>query len=41
VSVPNTETRLETEFARENGLSQEHLDGWRRYISGAEPADSG
>jgi molecular chaperone DnaK len=39
VSVPNTETRLETEFARENGLSKEHLDGWRRYISGAEPAD--
>jgi len=38
VSVPGTATRLETEFARENTLSQEHLDGWRRHISGLEPA---
>ncbi|MBN2024929.1 MAG: Hsp70 family protein [Pirellulales bacterium] len=37
VSVPDTSARLETEFARENTLSQEHLDGWRRYISGLEP----
>jgi molecular chaperone DnaK len=39
VSVPNTESRLETEFARENGLPKEHLDGWRRYISGAEATE--
>ncbi|MGQ9574128.1 MAG: Hsp70 family protein [Thermoguttaceae bacterium] len=37
VSVPRTESRLETEFTRENSLPKEHLDGWRRYISGAEP----
>jgi len=39
VSVPNTESQLETEFARENGLPKEHLDGWRRYISGAEATE--
>jgi len=37
VSVPNTTTRVETEFSRENCLPKEHLDGWRRYISGIEP----
>ncbi len=39
VSIPNTEAKVEAEFARENSLSKEHLDGWRRYISGAEPTD--
>ncbi len=39
VSLPNTETRLETEFARENGLPKEHLDGWRQFVSGAEATD--
>ena len=39
VSLPNTETRLETEFARENGLPKEHLDGWRQFISGTEPTE--
>ncbi len=39
VSVPNTDAKIETEFTRENGLPKEHLDGWRRYISGAEPTD--
>jgi molecular chaperone DnaK len=39
VSVPNTKSELETEFARENSLPKEHLDGWRRYISGAEPTE--
>jgi molecular chaperone DnaK len=39
VSLPNTDTQVETEFARENSLSKEHLDGWRRYISGSEPTD--
>ena len=39
VSVPDTESHLETEFARENGLPKEHLDGWRRYISEAEPTE--
>jgi molecular chaperone DnaK len=37
VSVPNTTSKVETEFARENSLPKEHLDGWRRYISGMEP----
>jgi len=39
VSVPDTESHLETEFSRENGLPKEHLDGWRRYVSEAEPTD--
>lgn len=37
VTVPNTETKVETEFARENSLSREHLDGWRQYICGQAP----
>jgi molecular chaperone DnaK len=37
VSLPKTDARAETEFRRENGLVKEHLDGWRRFISGAEP----
>jgi hypothetical protein len=37
VSVPNTTSKVETEFTRENSLPKEHLDGWRRYISGMEP----
>ncbi len=39
VIVPNADKELETEFARENSLPKEHLDGWRRYISGAEPTE--
>jgi molecular chaperone DnaK len=39
VSVPNADKEMEAEFARENSLSKEHLDGWRRYISGAEPTE--
>jgi molecular chaperone DnaK len=39
VSVPNAGKEMETEFTRENSLSKEHLDGWRRYIRGAEPTD--
>jgi len=39
VRLPNTSSEVETEFARENSLSKEHLDGWRRYISGLEPTD--
>lgn len=39
VNIPGAETQLETEFTRENGLPKEHLDGWRRYISGADPTE--
>ena len=39
VSMPNSDVHLETEFRRENALPKEHLDGWRRYISGEEPTD--
>jgi len=41
VTVPNTDSAVETEFTRENTLSQEHLDGWRWYISGKEPRARG
>ena len=37
VTVPDAASKIEAEFARENTLSQEHLDGWRRYIAGMEP----
>lgn len=37
VSVPQAGKEMETEFTRENSLSKEHLDGWRQYISGADP----
>jgi len=37
VTVPDTDAKVETEFTRENSLPKEHLDGWRRYISGEEP----
>jgi len=39
VVIPGTDTKVDSEFARENSLPKEHLDGWRRYISGAEPTD--
>lgn len=39
VSVPNTDSKVETEFTRENSLSKEHLDGWRNYISQMPPTD--
>ena len=37
VTIPNTDTQVESELTRENSLPQEHLDGWRQHISGAEP----
>ena len=39
VSVSDTDARIEASIARENSLSKEHMDGWRSYISGAEPTE--
>jgi molecular chaperone DnaK len=39
VAIPTADTKLDSEFTRENSLPKEHLDGWRQYISGAEPTD--
>lgn len=39
VVVPGTNRQVETEITRENSLSKEHLDGWRRFICGLEPTD--
>jgi len=39
VTVPDTDRQVEHEIMRENSLPKEHLDGWRRYISGTEPTD--
>ncbi|MFZ5828613.1 MAG: Hsp70 family protein [Planctomycetota bacterium] len=39
VKVPGAESHTETEIVRENSLSKEHLDGWRRYICGREPTE--
>ena len=34
VQVPQTNRQLDTEIVRENGLSKEHMDAWRQFISG-------
>ncbi len=39
VMIPGTETKVDSELRRENSLPKDHLDGWRQYISGAEPTD--
>ena len=39
VTIPNTNTKVDSEFTRENSLPKEHLDGWRSHISGAEPTE--
>ena len=39
VTVPGTDREVETQIVRENSLSKEHLDGWRRYICEMEPTD--
>ncbi len=39
VQVPQTDRQLETEIVRENGLSKEHMDAWRQYISGKKATD--
>jgi len=39
VEVPHANTKIETEFTRENSLPKEHLDGWRKYICGKDPTD--
>ena len=39
VSVPNTDSKVETEFTRENSLPKDHLDGWRHYISQMPPTE--
>jgi len=39
VNVPGTDRQVKTEIVRENSLSREHMDGWRRYICGLEPTD--
>jgi len=38
--APGTPDRqLETEIVRENGLSKEHMDAWRKFISGREATE--
>ena len=39
VSIPNTRGQGGGRVRRETTFPKEHLDGWRRYISGAEPTD--
>jgi len=39
VAVPDTTAEVTGEFSRETGLPKEHLDGWRKYISGKDPKD--
>jgi molecular chaperone DnaK len=39
VTVPETDREVETEIVRENSLSKEHLNGWRRYICELGPTE--
>jgi len=39
VQVPQTKRRFESEIVRENGLSKEHMDAWRQFISGKKPTE--
>jgi len=39
VSVAESQQEVETEIVRENGLSKEHLDGWRTFIAKAPLTD--
>ena len=38
VQVEGTAKQLQHEITRENSLTQEQLDSWRKYVSGLEPA---
>jgi molecular chaperone DnaK len=38
VQVEGTHKQLQHEITRENSLTQDQLDSWRKYISGLEPA---
>ena len=37
VRVEGTKAELQHELTRENSLTQDHLDSWRKYVSGLEP----
>ena len=37
VTVPDTDRQVATEIIRENSLSKEHMDEWRRHICGEPP----
>ncbi len=39
VTIPNTDRTVETEIVRENSLSKEHMDGWRKFICQMEATD--
>ncbi|MEN6457978.1 MAG: Hsp70 family protein [Thermoguttaceae bacterium] len=39
VAVPGTDHKVVTEVERENGMSKERIDVWRRAISGLPPGD--
>jgi molecular chaperone DnaK len=39
VIVPGADRQMATEIVRENSLSKEHLDGWRKFICGLEPTN--
>jgi molecular chaperone DnaK len=40
VQVAGTDKQLTHEITRENSLTKEQLDSWRKYISGVEPDDA-
>jgi molecular chaperone DnaK len=39
VRVEGTDNELKHELSRENTLTKEQLDSWRKYVSGLDPAD--
>jgi molecular chaperone DnaK len=41
VNVEGTKNQLTHEITRENSLTQDQLDSWRKYITGLDPAPAG
>jgi molecular chaperone DnaK len=39
VRVPHSDRQIDEEIVRENGLSKEHMDAWRMFISGQKPTE--
>ncbi len=39
VHVPHSDRQVDEEIVRENGLSKEHMDAWRKFISGQGPTE--
>jgi len=39
VMIPGTDHQMNTEIVRDNSISKEHMDGWRKFICGLDPTN--